>query len=1180
MKRITKYLLAALIGTISFGIVACTPKEEGPGPQFLKGSLERVKYTNTIALDAYIKYVTDSEYKIEIKGPNGYLVDVTKKKAWTPNEPGEYTIVYTVYDGEYEGVSEFPLTIFVPNIMWEYTICNDFYNVGDVIVFEEFFDKMNIAVESYYPWKMVMDNVTVNGVTTEFTPDQTSYTIVSFGEHTFAYHVETEDGQTRHVTQDVGVRYIDEETKAFMEANNMVEYNAITVAEGGVTLNAGEYGGGKTSGAPRWSQQQEQAYLAYMGDYSFGDFVAFDFTGNNMPAIGFFENEPENTMYTTDLKYDEQYKGIVVANGFTQNDGAVFSKWTGSVCNRLDIYGPQKISNPDSDTEGWFRDGGIKGKMVGMTEQANNPDTKFSMVMGFVDGSSTHLTLGFYLSDRDTGEVYFSGTYTFNFAENSFIMPMDSEYYKGNIVAYGHYGKRLVLDKIYPVIHADSLDEAVNAIFTTSKFKNTAQAKVLRNQTLNVADYIVTEPGYTYSLKLADDKGNVTDVTGDTFTLSELGQYTLIYKDGKNSVAALNLTACKKYEISTIEEFLALPTEDPYIYGQLQNDLDFTGIVLNKTEGYNTIGLVDGVAKTFSGVLDGNGYAIKNLTIAPNASTGNAACVIYAASGTIMNLSVKFNLIDLTVGSARNGGFLAALYAGGHVNNCYFDLTTTHYADNNRPVAPLASMVSMSSGSAIIENCVGVLREVANARDGGYAAALVGRINTPGVGKLIMKNCYAVEINPKDGGTAQYYVDTRDDWFTPVVDENNSAYTTLVDMFGDAKTGMTVANGWNSYWSVDATNGLLKFNNTVIYNAKSPKLDVTSASLFFATGTNTNNFAGTVQLNMLNTKNTATFESSDTSVATVDANGLVTAKKGGTAIITATVDGVESTCTIKVYNYYEIASVEEFKTKLMAATDVTLTENDYYALVANLDFTGITLNKTEGYKTIAGGTTFYGILDGNGHSISNLTVTNYNSSGYACLFYLMGGTIKNLAVEMTLDVSGQYYTRNGGLNGQLRPGAYISNCYVEITTPYDTDNNWPVSPYGSCNVNGGTITLENCVGVMNDIANKDAADGYATGLVGRYHGNVQLVLKNCYAIEINPSWNYGDVEAEYYADQVGTGDWQNVTNVTNTYAYDTLAKLFAAAKTGMTAENGWNSFWSVDAANNTLKFGDLVIYQG
>lgn len=55
--------------------------------------------------------------------------------------------------------------------------------------------------------------------------------------------------------------------------------------------------------------------------------------------------------------------------------------------------------------------------------------------------------------------------------------------------------------------------------------------------------------------------------------------------------------------------------------------------------------------------------------------------------------------------------------------------------------------------------------------------------------------------------------------------------------------------------------------------------------------------------------------------------------------------------------------------------------------------------------------------------------------------------------------------------------------------------------------------------------------------------------------------------------------WREPSQAINTSAHATLAGMFNVAKTGITAENGWNNFWSVDATNDTLKFGDLVVYQ-
>lgn len=543
-KKWLRFLATGALACALCGAVACAEEETGAGPQFLEGSLATVELTDTLVLDEYIDYVTDSDYTIKIVGNDGYEIDVTKKTRWRPERPGTYKIVYTVKEGTNKGTSEFVLTVAVPKLDWEFTLSNDIYDTGETIVFSEFFDKMNIYADSYYDWKMVMDSVTVDGETVNFDETDTEYTVTSSSDHTFSYHIQSEDGQKRYLSQVVYIRRVDDETLAFLDANNITEYNTVVIADGGVTMNKSQYSTGSTTGAPRADYVHDQAYIAYEGSYGIGDFVAFDYTGNNMPAVAFFCDTVTNSMFAENIlaPSGNSDKGIVVVNGSTGSDGKPFSKWTTSVNNRLNMYGPRKLANMDNDTAGWMR-ASIRGvSEVGMTYQANNADTKFRMVVGFVEGTDTCATLAFYLCDRDTGDVYYKNTFKWTFPTEGLNMAMDESYYTGNIVAYGQYGKQTAIDTVYPVVHAATLDEAILAFFPLSEFKTTAPASVRSSETLNVSDYIVTVDGYEYTLNLIDEAGNVTPLTGDTFTL-DTGLYTLQYKDGKNDIVTMQIQA-------------------------------------------------------------------------------------------------------------------------------------------------------------------------------------------------------------------------------------------------------------------------------------------------------------------------------------------------------------------------------------------------------------------------------------------------------------------------------------------------------------------------------------------------------------------------------------------------------------------------------------------------------------
>ena len=93
----------------------------------------------------------------------------------------------------------------------------------------------------------------------------------------------------------------------------------------------------------------------------------------------------------------------------------------------------------------------------------------------------------------------------------------------------------------------------------------------------------------------------------------------------------------------------------------------------------------------------------------------------------------------------------------------------------------------------------------------------------------------------------------------------------------------------------DITVTLTKNSGTPVVNNTSISLKSSSATLYLK---KTTAIAATV----VNGKGTTTYVSSKPSVATVDANGIVTAKKKGTAVITVTNNGVQKTFTVTVKN--------------------------------------------------------------------------------------------------------------------------------------------------------------------------------------------------------------------------------------------------------------------------------------
>lgn len=97
----------------------------------------------------------------------------------------------------------------------------------------------------------------------------------------------------------------------------------------------------------------------------------------------------------------------------------------------------------------------------------------------------------------------------------------------------------------------------------------------------------------------------------------------------------------------------------------------------------------------------------------------------------------------------------------------------------------------------------------------------------------------------------------------------------------------------------------------------------------------------------------------------------------------------------------------------------------HYRLMADIDLSDYS---DTGFDTIPG---FYGVFDGNGHKIMNLTVRVAGVADSVGLFESLDGTIKNLGL-VDPNIEAAEATAVGALVGMIGwPTATISNCYVE-----------------------------------------------------------------------------------------------------------------------------------------------------
>lgn len=161
-----------------------------------------------------------------------------------------------------------------------------------------------------------------------------------------------------------------------------------------------------------------------------------------------------------------------------------------------------------------------------------------------------------------------------------------------------------------------------------------------------------------------------------------------------------------------------------------------------------------------------------------------------------------------------------------------------------------------------------------------------------------------------------------------------------------------------------------------------------------------------------------------------------------------------------------------------------------YLLTADLDFTG--------YEWKSNSTqSFGGLFNGNGHTISNITVESNEKKGTAIFYKLKNGTIENVTFE-NIKLKGSSIASLAGIVGQMA-GGYIHNVALKnISTNASTGASALVGQ-----VSGGVNYITQ-VSLVNDSTSVIRVDNkYCGGLVGNMQKDtdqtiVELYVSDCY----------------------------------------------------------------------------------
>ena len=121
-------------------------------------------------------------------------------------------------------------------------------------------------------------------------------------------------------------------------------------------------------------------------------------------------------------------------------------------------------------------------------------------------------------------------------------------------------------------------------------------------------------------------------------------------------------------------------------------------------------------------------------------------------------------------------------------------------------------------------------------------------------------------------------------------------------------------------------------------------------------------------------------------------------------------------------NPYKIQNVDDLKLLAQKVNNGEAYANKHFQLTANIDL------KNEPWTPIGTENNFFqGTFDGDGHQITNLTITG---GSYVGLFgYVKNATIRNCNVTGT--VTGDQYV--GGISGYTSENCEVSSCYVRGT---------------------------------------------------------------------------------------------------------------------------------------------------
>ncbi len=582
-----------------------------------------------------------------------------------------------------------------------------------------------------------------------------------------------------------------------------------------------------------------------------------------------------------------------------------------------------------------------------------------------------------------------------------------------------------------------------------------------------------------------DFAGNSSDGTNDYWTIEAGHMPRLTWQEAPGLEPPLHHIATTlsgtgyaddPFIIASIEDILEFRNNSTLRIGyyRMENDIDLTGTTY--TEAF--------IPETFNGIFNGNGHSISNLTIAANLDNIGLFSTLY---GSINNLALINNDIgggsfvggmvgysnysiisnSYTTGTVNGSNYVGGLAGDAYkISNCY----TTGTVNGSYYVGGLIGNVGVISNCHTIGAAIGISYVGGLAGYGGVISSsyTTGPVNGwTHVGGLagdggVISSSYAtgsVYGNNLVGGL----VGGSDYGYNEI---SNSYATGNVTGSGDYIGGL-IGNNYRSTISSSYAAGMVTGSNNV---GGLTFGGTTSASYFYLFG-GPNNGYGTA-LDDSQIVDQQSFIGFDFAGNGSDGtNDYWTIEAGHMPRLTwQEAPGLEPplhhiATTLSGTGYADdpfiIASIEDI---LEFRNNSTL-RIGYYRMENDIDLTGTTY--TEAFIP----ETFNGIFNGNGHSISNLTIAaNLDNIG---LFSTLYGSINNLAL-INNDIGGGSFV--GGMVGKNYYGTINTSYSIGAVNGYDNVG-------GLVGWNSGTISYSYTTEEVNGYDNVGGLVGWNSGTI-------------------------------------------------------------------------------------------------